>query len=79
MYNIDFLKGLGLTYSLHFVYVFSTKMFSCYTIKPVYKPLSIYCRNAEKQRDTIKTSLLSVILIYLLNLFLNSALLFLGP
>ena len=35
---------------------------------------SFYCLNAEKQqRDTIKTSLLSIILIYLLNLFLNSA------
>ena len=30
-------------------------------------------------RGTIKTSLLSVILIYLLNIFLNSALHFLGP
>ena len=37
-----------------------------------------YCLNAEKQqRVTIKTSLLSVILIDLLNLFINSALLFL--
>ena len=52
---------------------------------PVYKPMvlyagcSFYCLNAEEQqRDTIKTSLLSVILIHLLNLLLNSALLFFG-
>ena len=41
--------------------------------------MSPYCLNAEKQqRDTMKTSL-SVLLIYLLNLFLNLALLILGP
>ena len=46
----------------------------------VYTGYVLYSLNAEKQqRDATETSLLSVTLIYLLNLFLNSALLFLGP
>ena len=43
-----------------------------YGIRPFY-----YLNEEKQQRDTIKTSLLSLMLIYLLNLFLNSALLFL--
>ena len=48
-------------------------------ISPLYGICPFYCLNAEKQRDTIKTSVLSVTLTYLLNLFLHSALLFFGP
>ena len=45
-----------------------------------YAPFSSKCRKtATRTKKTIKTSSLSFILIYVLNLFLNSALLFLEP